>query len=242
MRYRVIDTHRNLTEKTAQQIYDIFREVKGTDKKDAVNQVDFCEWYKKEYALPCFEVVATEGDEMVGYLRALRSSESAAAWLIGDVQVKEKYRCKGVASRMYELAIAEIEDYRPSEIIVASVKVDNKNSIFLHEKMGFVNTGKKCDFPHLFFDDDEIEYRRNVYQEYEVINEKATINKLLPLWIEFEKSAGAFVDESASRKNLASKIAKCANNDFYEFYTIWCGNSLVGFGYDDGDSEVAFKI
>ena len=184
IRYQVVDSHRNLSARRAWALAMFFAEVKGLAAEETEQQVRFCDWYEKEHAVKWFEVVASEGGEIVGYLRCLRNPEDAREWFVGDVHVRKAAWRRGIATRMYEKVFREIAEYDAAERVIASVHPQNKASIRLHEKCGFQDTGKPCEFPTFFFDPAETAFEKWIYQYLPVLDVKGAADRLLPLWTE----------------------------------------------------------
>lgn len=220
VRVFVTDSHRNMSNKRKLELMHFFREVKSIDEGRALDQVYFCDWYEKEYAVKWFEVVACDGSEIAGYLRCFRNPDTAIEWFIGDVHVKEKYRRQNIATRMYEKAISEVMEYQSAEKITTSVHCDNTKSIGLHEKMGFKNTGKACTFPHLCFDEKETAFEKCLYITLPIpnIETEKIVERVLPVW-------------NGPREKLIEAIEKSKKGEAV-FEVIWCGNRLVGFNYE----------
>ena len=109
--------------------------------------------------------------------------------------------------------------------MIASVHPKNKASIRLHEKCGFQDTGKPCEFPTFFFDPAETAFEKWIYQYLPVPDVKGAADRLLPLWME--------AHEGAQRKDL-ERVIKDAAKGKCTLEAIWCGNRLVGFRYGEG--------
>ena len=152
IRYQIIDSHRNMSQKRRNDLVDFFMEVKVAPEEAAEKQVDFCDWYESEYAVKWFEVLASDITEnrIVGYLRCFRNPDDVKQWYIGDVHVRAGYRKQGIATRMYQKVFSELERFEAAENVISAVRKDNKNSIGLHEKMGFVDTKEPCVFAAFF--------------------------------------------------------------------------------------------
>jgi len=263
MRYQVIDSHRNLSARRKWALAMFFAEVKGMAAEETEQQVHFCDWFEKDFAVKWFEVVATEGGEIVGYLRCLRNPEDATEWFVGDVHVRKAAWQRGIATRMYEKVFQEVVQYEAAERVIASVHPQNKASIRLHEKCGFQDTRKPCEFPTFFFDPAETAFEKWIYQYLPVPDRKEAVDRLLPLWVESKsgnndskgepkatKSGGRHDKSRANavgsgskggqaedilRKDLA-RVIKDAAKGKCTFEAIWCGNRLVGFRYGEGVS------
>lgn len=251
IRYQVVDSHRNLSARRAWALAMFFAEVKGLAAEETEQQVRFCDWYEKEHAVKWFEVVATEGGEVVGYLRCLRNPEDPTEWFIGDVHVRKANRRQGIAEKMYEKVVSEVSAYEAAERLIASVHPCNSASIRLHKKCGFADTGKPCDFPTFFFDPRETAFVRTVYRNFPVPDAPEAVERMLPLWMEMakEKATGntegkkkvgeKHPDEVAQRRKL-ERVIKDAASGKCVFEAIWCGNRLVGFHYEDGASNIEY--
>ena len=237
----IIDSHRNMSKSRREKLAEFFSDVKGMSIEDALQQVEFCEWFEKENAVKWFETMALDGSLIVGYLRCMRNPKDVTQWFIGDVHVKKEYRGQGIASRMYQKTIDTVQEFEAAECIIASVHPDNIRSVGLHKKMGFKNTGHICRFPNFWFDEKETEYRKILYRFLPVPAEDFSTEKLLPLWIKYTIPKGEKRDEDSERKKL-QKILEQAQNGECEFESIWCGNRLVGFRFNIGDGEKQYGI
>ncbi len=225
VRYTIIDSHRNMSSKRREDLCDFFEEVKGIGKEDAEQQVVFCDWYESEYAVKWFEVLATVNGHIAGYIRSFRNPDDVRQWYIGDVHVRKGYRRLGIATGMYEKAFKEYERYEAAENVVAAVRRDNMNSIGLHKKTGFEDTGELLEFADFFADENETKYIKWLYR-YFPVPEKAKTDKLmemfLPIW-----TGSAGKGTPGGLKAILKKV-KSKESDAE---TIWCGNRLVGFTY-----------
>ena len=134
MKYEVTDSHRKMSKRTKKALTDFFCEVKGIPRDAAEGQTGFCDWYEKDYAVKWFEVTAWEDGAVVGYLRCLRDPNDVRRWYVGDVHVRVAFFRKGVATAMYELMIATVQEYEAAEKLIAAIKRDNVRSIGLHKK------------------------------------------------------------------------------------------------------------
>lgn len=242
-RRKLVDSHLNLAKKTEDALTDFFMEVKGLGEETArEEQAHFCDWFEKEHAVKWFEVITWQDGKVVGYLRCLRNPLLATEWFIGDVHVRKVYRRQGIATRMYEKAISTVMKYEAAEQIVSSVHPDNGNSIKLHEKMGFQNTGQPCDFPTFYFDEKETEYCKVLYQYFPIPKkEEYAVEILLPLYRRYlmKNILNYKEDEKAEEKTLRDYFEKASKGEL-KFEAIWCGNRLVGFHYQEKDMEITY--
>lgn len=233
MKYKIIDSHRTINSRTKKALALFFCDVKQLSLNDGYDQVDFCNWFEKEFAVKWFEVVVYDAAKVVGYLRCLRNPEKLEEWFIGDVHVADAYRHQGIASKMYEKAIATVEEFEAAEYIVASVHQENKNSIGLHEKMGFFDTKSPCMFPNFYFDEKETAYKKWLYQYFPVSDIDMAMDALLPIWQAYErKQRMENFEETSSKEKLHIILKQSVEEGTDSFQTIWCGNRLVGFDYD----------
>lgn len=226
IKIKIVDSHRKRTAAEQAQLSDFFCEVKELLPEDADRQTEFCDWFQREYAVSWFECIAFRGTKIIGYLRCLRNPESCTTWLIGDVHVREEYKKQGVASMLYEHAIAEVKEYEAAEYLVASVHSENAASIGLHNKFGFRDTGKPCDFPNFFFAEQESMYKLPLFQYYRVQNFAQAELLLKPLWEEYNK-------KEAGMLAPIGEVMK----DAQVFESIWLGNRPVGVRYQTASGE-----
>lgn len=136
MRISIVDTHRHMTAKRKEALCDFFREVKGLADDQAMEQVFFCDWYEKEYAVKWFEAIASVDGVIAGYLRCFRNPDVKEEWFIGDVHVRPDFRGRDIATKLYEKTIQTVKEYDAAERIISSVHKDNHKSIGLHKKNG----------------------------------------------------------------------------------------------------------
>lgn len=235
----VIDSHRNMSKKRREALLTFFCEEKEITIEQAREQVEFCDWYEKEYAVKWFEVVALWEGNVVGYLRCLRNADCVTEWLIGDVHVNKMFRHRHIATRMYEKAIHSVMEFPAAEKILTSVHLENENSIALHEKLGFENTRRKCSFPHLFFPEQESAFEKWLYQILpfpDNVSIETIAEKLLPVWQAYEKKCG--------NKPFAEleNVIKQAKEGVSVFEIIWCGNRMVGFYYESDEKDILFNM
>ena len=229
-------------------------EVKSAPEEVAEKQVDFCDWYESEYAVKWFEVLAinisdhkNDGQKetkklkekksagiitknrIVGYLRCFRNPDDVKQWYIGDVHVRAGYRKQGIATRMYQKVFSELERYEAAENVISAVRKDNKNSIGLHEKMGFVDTKEPCVFAAFFVDKDETKYQKWLYR-YLPVPEDIEVDKLYEILLPVYKNSINTKDKRNNQDDLRDILKRMKNGE-YDIETIWCGNRLVGFKY-----------
>ena len=235
IRYLVVDSHKNMSQKRREALIDFFCEVKGANTEAAENQVKFCDWYESDYAVKWFEVLVVDGGEIAGYLRCFRNPDDVRQWYIGDVHVRSRYQRRGIASTMYQKVFKELEHYEAAENVVSAVRKDNVKSIGLHTKMGFADKKEPCVFADFYVDEDETKYQKLLYRRFP-IPDKVEIDKLMemfsPLWFKHKKiSADAEEKEKAKAQKELRKVIKSGITGEYDIYTIWCGNRLAGFKY-----------
>lgn len=234
MRYTIVDSHRTMNRKKKEELASFFAQVKQIPLEKAYDQVDFCNWFEKEFAVSWFEVIVYDRQKAVGYLRCLRNPEKLVEWFIGDVHVIASYQQKGIATKMYEKAVDTVKEYEAAEYIVSSVHCKNRNSIGLHEKTGFYDTKKPCEFPNFYFDEKETAYKKWIYQYYPVMDVEMAMEMLLPLWIKYEKKHSlTTLDENLAAQKLMDILQKTVKEKSDTIRTIWCGNRLVGFIFED---------
>lgn len=238
MRILIIDSHRNQTTKRREELCDFFQKVKSLRYEAAYDQTSFCDWFEKEYAVKWLEAVALDGSKVVGYLRCFRNPDKKEEWFIGDVHVRDAYRGKNIATKMYAKMIQTVQEFESAEHIITSVHRDNFKSIGLHEKMGFVNTKKPCEFANFFFDEKETMFKLKLYQSFPVQDIKMAQELLLPVWIAYQKSEDSFQNENDAKKAMNKILVKTIANQTFE--AIWCGQRLVGFQYIDQDQTVFY--
>ena len=235
IRYQIIDSHRNMSQKRRNDLVDFFTEVKSAPEEAAEKQVDFCDWYESEYAVKWFEVLVLSEGIIAGYLRCFRNPDDIRQWYIGDVHVRKAYRQQGIATRMYEKAFKELERYEAAENVISAVRRDNEKSIGLHKKMGFFDTGKPCEFASFFVDEDETKYMKWLYR-YLPVPVDAPVDKVTeifsPLWDEYLKKSDKYVNDKNAGEDLKKVLQRNRSGEL-TFTGTWCGNRLVGFCYDD---------
>lgn len=231
IRYQIIDSHRNMSQKRRNDLVDFFMEVKSAPEEAAEKQVDFCDWYESEYAVKWFEVLAVNITEnkIAGYLRCFRNPDDVKQWYIGDVHVRAEYRKQGIATRMYQKVFSELERYEAAENVISAVRKDNNNSIRLHEKMGFVDTKESCVFAAFFVDKDETKYQKWLYR-YLPVPEDIEVDKLHEILMPVYKNSINTKDKRNNQDDLRDILKRMKNGEF-DIETIWCGNRLVGFKY-----------
>lgn len=233
MRISIVDTHRHMTAKRKEALCDFFREVKGLADDQAMEQVFFCDWYEKEYAVKWFEAIASVDGVIAGYLRCFRNPDVKEEWFIGDVHVRPDFRGRDIATKLYEKTIQTVKEYDAAERIISSVHKDNHKSIGLHKKMGFVDTTGPCIFANFYFDELETKYEKTLFQLFPVRDVDMAAKLVLPVWIEYQKAKHLFVDESNANESLRKAFEK-------KFQVIWCGNNLVGFQYEENHEFISY--
>jgi len=245
LRYRIVDSHRNISRRTLEALTDFFCEVKGIDREAGMVQADLCyKWFEKEYAVKWFEIIVNDGSIVAAYMRCFRNPENETQWYFGDVHVRNEYRHRGIASKMYEKAIAELLGYEKAESIITSVHKDNLKSVGLHKKFGFTDTGKRCVFPGLDYEKGETGYFKWLYNFYPVPSNEEACKRMVPLWLKYEegihgeKILGSI--ESVSRK--IKRILKKAEKGICAFEAVWCGLRLVGFRYRENGKNITYNI
>ena len=236
MRYLIVDSHRNMTKKRRDALAKFFTVSKNLPIETAYEQVGFCDWYESEYAVKWFEVLALDGEFVVGYLRCLRNPDEVREWYIGDVYVYREFRKRRVALRMYEIVFKELLKYEAAERVIATVNIKNTASIGLHLKSGFHDTGKPVNFASFYADPDETVYLKRLFRPLpfptEMTDEKIK-DFMLDLWIKFRRANG-LKGRKEAEKSLLDALWEARNNGM-DFVAIWCGNRLVGFRYKGED-------
>lgn len=240
MRYEIIDSHRKMNINRREELNNFFQNVKNVSREKAWEHVDFCDWYEKEFAVKWMEAIAFESGKVVGYLMCLRHPSCTEEWFIGDVYVLEEYRGRNIATKLYEKTIDAVQDYSAAQRIISSVNRDNVKSIKLHEKVGFVNTGKTCEFPNLYFDKNEVMFQFDILEGYPISEVESGVEQLLPLWIEYKKSIGQVDSPDKLKKELYVLLIKAVEKGVYECEAIFSGYKLVGFSYWNDKEEVEY--
>ena len=233
-RYEIIDSHRKMSLGRRRALMEFFREVKQLSEEEAWKQVDFCTWYETEYAVKWFETIAFESGKPVGYLRCFRNPKDEKQWYIGDVHVRNGYRRQGIATKMYEKTIKELERYEAAENVISAVRKDNEKSIGLHKKMGFTDTGEPCEFAAFFVDENETKYLKMLYRYLPLPKElkiDEAVRIMLPVWQGSSKESGKRKSRKKSKEELESLIRSFLSGEA-SLETIWCGNRLVGLNYN----------
>ena len=238
IRYKIYDSHLNMSRKTREALVEFFEAVKGCDRKNAELTADFCALhFEKVFAVKWYEVMAREDEKIVGYIRCLRNPEDATNWYICEVHVRPEYRRRGIAGRMYRKVIDVLGEYEDARVVSASVHAENSGSIKLHESLGFTDSGVPCKFPGLSFEEGETEYTRRIYKRlFLPDNLDYAVPKIMPLWKDYLKLHGKKVQGDEAREKLVSILEKALAGKC-SFDTIWCGLELVGFEGEDGDTE-----
>ena len=238
IRYKVLDSHLNMSRKTRETLVEFFEAVKGCEREAAELTADFCASdFEKVFAVKWYEVLACDGGEIVGYIRCLRNPEDATYWYICEVHVRREYRRQGIAARMYRKMIDILGEYEDARLVTASVHAENVGSIRLHESLGFVDTGTPCEFPGLCFDEHETEYVRKIYKRLFIPdNLDYAVPKIMPLWKEYFAKRDSKMPEDEAR-NILVKLLKKALAGECSFDTVWCGVEMVGFECVDDNTE-----
>ncbi len=238
IRYRVIDSHLNMSRKSREALVEFFEAVKGCGMEGAELTADFCALhFEKVFAVKWYEVLASESGQIVGYIRCLRNPEDATRWYICEVHVRPEYRRRGIAGRMYRKVIDVLGEYEDARVVSASVHAENVGSIKLHESLGFTDSGLTCKFPGLSFEDKETEYVRKIYKRLFIPdNLDFAVPKIMPLWKAYLRDHGSSMSDEEAREKLV-KLMRKALAGKCSFDTIWCGLEIVGFECLDGDTE-----
>ena len=258
----VLETHRTLEPAFAEKMNAFFCEVKDLNREQAGDQVRFCDWYEKEYAVKWFEVMALEEEDLVGYMRVFRNPEKIEEWYFGDVHVVSRARKRGVATAMYEKAMGLVKEYEAAEHVIAAVNRKNVKSIGLHTKMGFEDTGRNLPFACFEQVQEETTYVCFLYQTYPVRNVEMAFDNMLEIWKEYvaEKRPDLKQPEEELKKRLEKAVIgkdegtgekavvggnvstgeKQTIGEKPYFAAVWCGNRLVGFEYRDDEEEVSY--
>ncbi|MBQ6104431.1 MAG: GNAT family N-acetyltransferase [Lachnospiraceae bacterium] len=242
MIYKVIDSHRTMTKKTRKALEEFFQEVKGAPAEVARRQVDFCWDYERQYAVKWFEVLSWDGDKVVGYLRCMRDPETVKRWYVGDVHVRKAYWQQGIATQMYAEVFATLQDYDSAEKVVVSIDKDNVRSIGLHTKLGFRDTKEPCVFADFYAQENETCYEKLLFMVLDPPRDpEIGVKFILPVWTEWKKQCGTFVDEEEARSSLLT-VLRQATEGAVRFETIWNGMNLCGFRMNDGTTKEYNKL
>lgn len=238
IRYKIYDSHLNMSHKTREALIEFFEAVKGCGRVQAELTAEFCALhFEKAFAVKWYEVLARENGKIVGYIRCLRNPEDDSRWYICEVHVRPEYRNRGIAKKMYNKAMDMIAWYDNVKYVTASVNSDNVNSIKLHESLNFKNTGLPCKFPGLSFEDGETEYITKIYKKLGIPdNPDFAVPKIMPVWKEYFHKRGNKLSDDEAREKLVKILKKTLKGESY-FETVWWGRELVGFECTDGDME-----
>lgn len=232
MRYEITDSHKNMSASKREALAEFFCEVKGIPAKaDAMQQVEFCDWYEREYAVKWFEVIAWDAGKPVGYIRVLRDPKDVRQWLSSDVHVRRDYRRRGIATKMYQRAVKELLHYEAAETLIASVDRNNTKSIALHEKLGFRNTKRICKFADFYVHPEDTKFVKPLYNYIPVRNFPQAVERMLPLWTEWKESCGETLGEEKEREALQECLKKAEKGEAI-IEGVWRGNRLVGICTD----------
>ncbi|MBR6308032.1 MAG: GNAT family N-acetyltransferase [Lachnospiraceae bacterium] len=238
IRYKIYDSHLNMSHKTREALIEFFEAVKGCGRAQAELTAEFCALhFEKAFAVKWYEVLARENGKIVGYIRCLRNPEDDTRWYICEVHVRPEYRNRGIAKRMYQKVMDEVAWYDNVKYMTASVHPKNVNSVKLHESLNFINTGHPCRFPGLDFEEGETEYETKIYKSLGFPdNLDYAVPKIMPVWKEYLRKQGSKTSDDAAREKLVKTLKKALTGDC-SFDTIWWGNELMGFDYRDGKQK-----
>lgn len=205
--------------------------------EEAAERVQLCfSSFEYEYAVKWFEISAYSKNRLVGFMRVMRDPENDTRWFFADVHTAKKHRHKGIATQMYEAAIGLVSRYEAAKTITASVSPSNENSVKLHQKMGFVDTGRFPCFADFEFED-ETEYEYLVLNRYPAIDGPVHRRILYRLMKQYMKSQGMSEGKPSDRVKAMFKEAK--ENEKVIFDIIWNGNDPAGFAFS-GDESIEF--
>ncbi len=239
IRVEVVDSYRNISDEYWERLGRFYSENVWKMTDDAAERVRTCfTAFEYEYAVKWFEISAFYHDEIVGFMRMLRNPDDDSEWYICDVHAANKYRHRGIASAMYKEAFQLVKSYESVEYIMASVSASNTKSIGLHQKFGFVDTGKYPHFCNFSFDDDETMLKCRILTEYPAFNGDVHRRILYRLMRQYFAKEGLTTERPADR--VKKMFKKMENHPDCKFGIIWCGNNPVGFRFTDRDEKLEF--
>lgn len=102
---------------------------------EAMRVKDFI--YSGKTESDCFNVVAQDGEKVIGRLFCLKNQSDQNLWYYGDLFVIPEYRRKHIAEKMLLTAIDVLKD-RECQILRSYVEPDNVPSLNMQRKFGFV--------------------------------------------------------------------------------------------------------
>lgn len=240
MRYKIIDSHRTWTEDKKSKLLHFFMEAKNINCDEAQKQVDFTKWYRTETTSICFEAIAYDNGNVVGYMRCFNDPEDKGRWFVGDIHVLEPYRQKKIASKLYEKVINEVEEYEGAECIEASIRADNTASVGLHKSFGFYDTRARKKFYDFYFDETETFYRYDIYRYYPVPYVDGVEDKLAPIWNKY-LAGDANKNNKFSSMSVVELVERGIIDGEFFVESVWQGNNLVGLCLSD-EEEVLLYI
>lgn len=242
MRYVIVDSHRNWKREKKQALIDFFMMGKGLNEEEAEYQINFLNWYEKEYSVKCFEAIAYDKGRVAGYMRCYRNPENDTRWLVSDIYVLRSYREKGIGKRLYDRLIDEVIEYEAAQCIEASVAVENKASIALHESMGFEKTDEAGSFASFYFPEDENIYRLMLYKYYPLTSYENAKESLEEIWERSLLESKEIKASSYGRMNVDELLKECLENETLDIETIWNGNKLVGISLENEKERLEYQL
>ena len=97
------------------------------------------------FGLTSFYVFAVKGEmdlrnskdiNIVGFAYFCQDENDENQWYYGDLVVHSKYRRKGIATKIIDVSMRELQERKALKLFTYIDK-DNKSSILLHEKLSF---------------------------------------------------------------------------------------------------------
>ena len=138
----------------------------GTPWEDGIEEelkkdIDFMLTWKSNYDHVTFYVLAkTENDKIVGFAQFFQNKNNDSVWTYGDLVINENYTRKGIATKLIECGLHELEK-KNAKTLLTFIDKDNEASVKLHEKLYFIqSTNQNTD--NMYAGEGRIMYERVV--------------------------------------------------------------------------------
>ena len=167
---------------------------------------------------------------VVGYLMCLRNPEDVSNWYVGEIHVDPEFQRRGIATRMYQKVLDNLNEYDLAKTLCASIHPGNKASIGLHKNVGFKDSGVPTTFPGLMVDEDETEYRYPLFKTLKIPYADAAQKIIKPLWDRYvsENKETLHIKKTNSFFREVLEEAERGRNDFR---ALFYGNDIAGFKF-----------
>lgn len=115
---------------------------KIANTKELVNHLDTI--FDKNIDNDAFLILNIENDKIISIVNFLQYNNIENLWCLFSIFTLKNYRKKGYGKKILKYGIEQVKK-KNAKILISGIEKDNKVSIKLHQKVGFIYSGKSWD-------------------------------------------------------------------------------------------------